>query len=98
MKEHGGLHPTPTATLLTAHSCPWPRAQGETTRAGGWQVPGTFVLFSGQEDHTQPQQPLLSVPELQLAHSSSAPQVSLISQCIGTLPGPISSQQLATAV
>lgn len=97
-KERTGLHLTPRATLLTARSCSWPRAQRETARAGGWQVPGTFVLLGGQEDRTQPQQPLLSVPELQLAHSSSAAQVSLISQCIVALPGLVSSQRLATAV
>ena len=61
--ECTGIHLTPRATLLTAHHCPRPCAQGEPARAGGWHVQATSVLLSGQEDCTQPQQPLLSAPE-----------------------------------
>lgn len=79
--ECTGFNLMPRATLLTAHHCPWPRAQGEPVRAGGWQVQGTSVLLGGQEDCTQSQQPLLSAPEppvcLQLTSSTTRPHFTV---------------------
>lgn len=91
--ECTGFNPMPRATLLTAHHCPWPRAQGEPVRAGGH-----LCCSVARRTALSPSNLYSVLLSLQFACSSPAAQLGLISRCIGTLPGPVSSHRLGTAV
>lgn len=84
-REFTGLHVTPRATFLTAHHWPQPHAPGKPARASAWQVQGASVLLGGQGNCTQPQPPLLSVPEpparSQLISSTTQSHFMVLGHC-----------------